>query len=360
MLPLIWEDEPDNPDYNATNGARNTNRINGITAKLLKSRVLLYAGSPAYSASGFTWDQAAQVAAEVMDDKGGLGVLAPSDVEFYNNYQSSEILWASYRKAEGTKWESENFPPSKYGVAKTNPTQDFVNIFPMLDGTPISEDLQNDVNQYDNRDPRLAKYVVYNGAYFGGSTISIADDELNIDAPGRSKNATQSGYYLKKFINEGVSIDPGSPTVGKDHIYTYARYTEVLLNFAEAANEAEGPDALVYGYSAREVINAIRTRAGISATTYIDGLNKDELREVIKNERRIELSFEGHRFWDIRRWNDKADMQSSVSGVKISADNTTATVLVIENQNYQDHQIYGPIPFKETLKYDIKQNDGWQ
>jgi hypothetical protein len=89
-------------------------------------------------------------------------------------------------------------------------------------------------------------------------------------------------------------------------------------------------------------------------------LNKDELREAIKNERRIELSFEGHRFWDIRRWNDKADMQSSVSGVKISADNTTATVSVIENQNYQDHQIYGPIPFKETLKYDIKQNDGWQ
>jgi len=360
LLPLTWEDESGNPEYNSTMGARNTNRINGISAKALKSRVLLYAASPSYNSSGITWNQAAQAAAVVMDDNGGLGVLDASDLEFYKDYQSSEILWASSRAQNQSNWEEDNFPPSKFGKAQTNPTQDLVNIFPMLDGTPISGDLQDSVSQYENRDPRLAKYVVYNGANFGGSTISIADEELNIDAPGRSINATRSGYYLKKFINEGVSIDPGAPTVGKDHFYTYARYTEVLLNFAEAANEAQGPDASVNGYSAREVVNAIRTRAGISSTSYIDGLDKDGLRMAIKNERRIELCFEGHRFWDIRRWNDKADMKSSVSGVKISADNTSATISVLENQSYQDHQIYGPIPYNETLKYDIKQNDGWQ
>jgi len=134
-----------------------------------------------------------------------------------------------------------------------------------------------------------------------------------------------------------------------------------LLNFAEAANEAVGPDGLINGYSARAVINALRTRAGITSTTYINGLNKDGLRTAIRNERRLELCFEGFRFWDIRRWDDKATMKSSVNGVKISADNIAATVSTIEARLYQDFQIYGPIPFDETLKYDaLKQNKGWQ
>ncbi len=360
MLPLTWEDEPGNTDYNSTNGARNINRINGITAKLLKSRVLLYAASPAYSASGFTWNEAAQSAADVINDNGGLATLKNSDLEFYKDYTSAEILWSSSRVQNGTSWEETNFPPSLFGVGQTNPTQDFVEAFPMKDGTPFSTSFNNTVSQYTNRDPRLAKYVVYNNLVFGGSPIKLADVELNIDAPGRSLTATRSGYYLKKFINEQVKIDPAKPAVGKDHFYTYARFTEALLNFAEAANEVVGPDGDVKGYTARNVVNAIRTRAGITSTSYIDGLSKDGLRTAIKNERRIELCFEGHRFWDIRRWDDKANMQSSVSGIKISEDNITATVSELEKQNYLDYQIYGPIPYVETLKYDIKQNNGWQ
>jgi len=359
-LPLTWSDKAGDTDFNETMGARYTNRINGLTAKLIKSRVLLYAASPAFKTSGFTWSNAAEAAAAVMNDKGGLSVLAATDVEYYKDLNSKEIIWASTRLTNRTNWATVNYPPSLFGGGKTNPTQNFVDAFPKLDGTPFDTKLNNTVTQYTGRDPRLAKYVVYNGLKFSGVVMNFADYAANINAPGRNQNATLSGYYLKKFINEGVIIDPGKPIVGKDQFYTYARYTEALLNFAEAANEAGGPDVAVNGYTARSVINAIRNRAGITSESFINGLNQAGLRVAIKNERRIELCFEGHRFWDIRRWDDKAIMKNSVSGVKFSADNTAATVSEVQIRDYKDYQVYGPIPYSETLKYDIKQNNGWQ
>ena len=362
-LPLKWADIAGNTNHNETQGARYTNRINGLTAKLIKSRVLLYAASPAYSASGYTWSDAANVAAAVMVDNGGLTNITAAksaDLEFYKTFGSTEILWASSRVQSKTDLGKANFPPSLYGNGETNPTQNLVDAFPMLDGTPFNSGLNNTVTQYTGRDPRLAKYIVYNGLKFRTVDMKFADDVLNINAPGRNVNATLTGYYLKKFINEGIIIDPGKPTVGQDQFYTHARYTEALLNFAEAANEAVGPTGLISGFSAQAVINAIRTRAGITSTAYINGLDQVGLREAIKNERRIELCFEGHRFWDIRRWNDKTTMKSAVKGIKFSADNTTATVSDVQLRDYKDYQIYGPIPYNETLKYDIKQNDSWQ
>lgn len=359
-LPLTWTDKTDDTDFNETMGARYTNRINGLTAKLFKSRMLLYAASPAFKSSGVTWTQAAEAAAAVMVDKGGIADLAASDVEYYQDLNSKEILWASARLTNKTDWATANYPPSLYGSGETNPTQNFVDAFPNLDGTPFATNLNNTVTQYTERDPRLGKYVVYNGLNFRGVAMNFADDAANIDAPGRSQNASLSGYYLKKFIDEVVIIDPGNPKVGKDQFYTYARYTEALLNFAEAANEAAGPDVAINGYTARAVINAIRKRGGITSEAYINDLNQTGLREIIKNERRIELCFEGHRFWDIRRWNDIEIMKKSVSGVKFSENNSAATVSEIQIRDYQDYQVYGPVPYTETLKYDLKQNNDWQ
>lgn len=360
-LPLTWVDIANDPSYNQSLGLRNTNRINGLTAKLIKSRVLLYAASPAFSASGRTWNEAALAAADIIKDKGGYGttVIKPTDVTYYTLSSSTDIIWASTTVLNNSTIEKNNFPPSLFGLGQTNPSQDFVESFPMKDGTPFVKSTNTTVSQYLDRDPRLTAYVVYNDLVYGGAAIKMADVDGNINAPGRSQQATRSGYYLKKFMIETVKIDPGKPAIGQTHFYTYARYTEALLNFAEAANEAVGPDGMINGYSARAVVNAIRTRGGITATTFINGLDKDGLRAAIKNERRIELCFEGHRFWDIRRWNDKLAMKAPVSGVIIAADNTATTVSNIEPRVYQDYQIYGPIPFNETLKYDLKQNNGW-
>lgn len=352
-LPNKWEDTGD-ALVDQVNGARNTNRINGLAVRLLKSRVVLYAASPAYSASGFTMQQAAQMAADVLDNNSGLGGLKGSDLEFYNDPANEEIIWASARQTGQTNWETNNFPPSLFGQGKTGPSQNLVDAFPMAGGTPAESGAA-----YENRDPRLGKYVLYNGAAYHGGTIYTYIGS-GIDAAGSDKYSTKTGYYLRKFLQEGVDINPAlSSPVGGQHFYTYARYTEALLNFAEAANEAGGPDEAVGGFTAREVVNAIRTRAGISETAYVDGLDQSGLREVIRNERRIELCFEGHRFWDIRRWELTAVMRETAKGINIAPDQVTMSVVNVEGRNYDSHHKFGPIPYAETLKYDLIQNEGY-
>lgn len=364
-LPLKWADITGNTNHNETQGALYTNRINGLTAKLFKSRVLLYAASPAFSASGYTWTQAAEAAAAVMKDNNGLTNITfakTADLEFYKTYASTEIIWASARLVSKTDLGAANFPPSMFGRGEVNPSQNLVESFPNSDGTPYDTINNSIILQYSFRDPRLAKYIVFNGSTFGGNLMTFADDANNKNAPGRNVNSSLTGYYLKKFVHEGIKIDPGKPLVGQDQFYTYARYTEALLNFAEAANEAVGPTGTIagYTYTAQAVINAIRTRAGMTSTAYINSLDKDGLRKAIKNERRLELCFEGHRFWDIRRWNDITAMKNAVYGVKFDIDNFTTTVSKIQVRDYKDYQIYGPIPYNETLKYDLKQNNSWQ
>lgn len=352
-LPNNWEDTGD-ALVDQVMGARNINRITGMAVRLLKSKVVLYAASPAYSASGFTMQQAASLAADVLNSGGGLSGLKASDLEFYNDPENSEIIWASSRQTNQTNWERNNFPPSLFGEGQTGPSQNLVDAFPAADGTPVASGAS-----YENRDPRLAKYILFNGASYHGGTIYTYNGS-GVDAAGTDKYSTKTGYYLRKFLQEGVDINPAlSSPVGGQHFYTYARYTEALLNFAEAANESGGPNQAIGGFTAREVVNAIRTRAGITETTYVDGLDQAGLREVIRNERRIELCFEGHRFWDIRRWGLTNVMKEAAKGISIAPDQVTMSVVNVEGRNYDDHNKFGPIPYSETLKYDLIQNQGY-
>ncbi len=103
----------------------------------------------------------------------------------------------------------------------------------------------------------------------------------------------------------------------------------------------------------------MRERVGITSTAYVDGLGEVGMRDLIRNERRIELCFEKQRFWDLRRWNLTSKMSEPVSGVQVSADGNTYTYFEVEPRDFSDFQIYGPIPYNETLKYDMVQNDGW-
>ena len=138
------------------------------------------------------------------------------------------------------------------------------------------------------------------------------------------------------------------------------RYTEMFLNYAEAANEAYGPMGIApnASYSSVDVIRAIRQRAlGISSDPYLDECagDKDKMRELIHNERRLELCFEGFRFWDLRRW--KEDLTVTVKGFDVS----TGEEFDVESRSYSNYMNYGPIPFSECLKYDkLVQNKGWE
>lgn len=355
-LPKQWQDGGNDPVL----GVKNLNRVTGLAAMLLKSRVTLYAASPSYSASNaVTWEQAATYAADVITAKGGL-TLSATDVTYYENFQSNELLWYSTRELNKRNWEQDNLPPSLFGIGRTNPTQNFVDAFPMIDGTPISlSGTYNPLNPYSQRDPRLAKYVIFNNQNFSGNAIKTYVNS-GIDGLNNIASSTVTGYYIKKFMSPLVKLNPAGTISGADHFYTYARFTEALLNFSEAANEAGGPDNNIGGFTPRQIINAIRTRGGITSTAYVNSLTTtDAMRNVIRNERRIELSFEGHRFWDIRRWGLTNTIKESANGIRISEDQTMYTVFTANPRNYQDYQIYGPVPLSETQKYDLIQNNGW-
>ncbi|MCU0458239.1 MAG: RagB/SusD family nutrient uptake outer membrane protein [Bacteroidales bacterium] len=371
-LPVRWVNTG-NSTADIAIGARNNNRINGAVARLIKAKTLLYAASPAYSDGTYTYQMAALAAADLMAINNGLTNVTPANsihVEYYSdpNVPNSgnthpEVLWYSTRITSSNNWEVSNYSPSLFGQGLTNPTQDLVNAFPMEDGTPATDVVINSPTPYEGRDPRLAKYIFYNGASFtrGAQVITINTTSGSLDALGSSSiYATKTGYYLKKFLNvKNVNLDPNVNSGGL-HFYTYARYTDALLIFAEAANEAAGPDVTIGGFTARQVINAIRARAGITSNSYVDGLNQAEMTELIRNERRLEMCFEEQRFWDLRRWNLTTQIKKPVSGVEVSEDGTTFHYMEVEDRNYSDYQIYGPIPYFETLKYGLIQNKGWQ
>src|SRR5699024_10898433 len=175
-----------------------------------------------------------------------------------------------------------------------------VNAFHMNNGYPIDNPNSgyDSDDPYKERDPRLSLYIVYNGSSLRGNKIytgvGSGDDAINYRT-----NSTRTGYYLKKFLREDVNVDPIS-TNDQRHYIARIRYTEIFLDYAEAANEAWGPDGTgTHSYSAKDVIAAIRKRAGIKQPdNYLTAItNKEQMRQLIHNERRIELCFEGFRFW---------------------------------------------------------------
>lgn len=373
-LPKKWVDLPTggtnpvlNTYINVCTGVRYENRINGNTARALKARVALLAASPAFSASsGVTWAQAATIAGNLLSELGPLYTNTASIYchTFYKEIRNKEIIWNRAQVQKRT-WEQNNFPPSLLGNGRTNPTQNLVDAFPMKNGYPITHASSGYVadNPYKSRDNRFNEYIVYNNSSLKSTKINTfigaASNGINV-----LTTSTRTGYYLKKFMAEGVNLSTTSPT-NTAHTYTLLRMTELLLNYAEAANEAWGPDVdgsgSGYG-TARSKIAELRLRAGITPDPYLASVTDQAgFRALIKNERRISLCFEGFRFWDIRRWNDLTTMQAPVKAAYITQDivDTTYIYSIVEERKYTPNMIYGPIPYNETLKYSLDQNKGW-
>lgn len=351
-------------------------RISGRVVEAFLAKLNLLAASPAFAnGSGVTWAEAADAGAKVLDHIGGVDGMDPTGGTWYCNTEDiknlsptscpKEILWKSER-GDNRDLETDNYPPSLYGNGRINPSQNFVDAFPMSNGYPISSSNAGyDKNDpYKDRDPRLATYVTYNGMLTGLSngTVTTAVDGTNDDALNKlNGKSTRTGYYLRKLLRQDVTLDPNGPNT-QFHYTPRIRYTEMFLLYAEAANEAWGPTGSgSHGYSAYDVIKALRNRAGIgleNGDAYLEECKGDvaKMRELIRNERRIELSFEGHRFWDLRRW--KADLNTTVKGMSIQGNNYN--VIDVETRNYKDYMYYGPIPYSEILKFDqLLQNAGW-
>jgi starch-binding outer membrane protein, SusD/RagB family len=364
-------------DYNLVFGTFDRERMSGRILKAVKARTALLAASPAFNLQGIStkWEDAANYAGEVLTLNGGISGLDPQGGLFYTAanvnaininpssgapIEQKEMLWRG-NIVSTNNYERDNFPPSLFGNGRVNPSQNLVDAFPMANGYPITNPASGYVatNPYAGRDPRLKNYIVYNGSTMKNATTFIytkSDNPTN-DAVNFLPTSTRTGYYLRKLLREDVNANPSSLSTQK-HYPVHIRYTEIFLAYAEAANEAWGPDGTgTFGFSARNVIAAIRKRAGITQPdNYLTSIvTKEDMRKLIRNERRLELSFEGFRFWDLRRW--KENLTEPAKGVTIF--NNVYTIQNVENRQFGDHMYYGPIPLTEVLKANLQQNKGW-
>ena len=379
--------------YNLVFGDKARGLISGKIAEAVKAQIALLAASPAFrDQSGVTSADAAKLCANVLKRIGGMeGFDATGNIWYKNKAklepsaaEMPEILWREDRH-KNAEQERENFPPTLYGQGRVNPSQNLVDAFPMRNGRPISDANSgyDAKNPYVNRDPRLENYVLYNGTTFRKSLIitgtypaingdkSETDDNLN-----STSNSTRTGYYLKKLLRDDVS-PLSSSLIEQQHIYPRIRYTEIFLAYADAANDAWGPksDQAGAGFTAYDVIKAIRERAGLGTDEYGRALaegdvyleecagDQTKMMNLIRNERRLELCFENKRFWDLRRW--MLPLNETVKGVQIDRNEDTGalsyTIIDVEDRKFDNsYQLYGPIPKGEVLKWsNLKQNKGW-
>lgn len=363
-------------DYNRVFGKDFRLRMTKRIAQAIKVKAALLAASPAYSEGNTTtWENAANYAANVIQQKGGVAGMDPNGAVFYQatsvnamsaGSNTAEILWRTDRGSVSSDLETEHFPPTLFGRGRVNPTQNLVDAFPMANGYPISDAANSGYNAdapYDNRDPRLKNYIQVNGTTAGVNNTAInttANSSTN-DGLNKVETSTRTGYYLRKLLRQDVNLNPSSVS-GQYHVTPHIRMTEIYLAYAEAANEAWGPTGTGgNAFSAYDIIKAIRNRAGVGTANndaYLEQVKNDkiQMRELIHNERRLELCFEGFRFWDLRRWN--ADLTESAKGMHIQ--NNQYTEITVENRIYSNYMYYGPIPYSEILKYsNLIQNNGW-
>ena len=365
--------------YTRAFGYHQKGKINGMILRALRAQVALFAASPAYAQySSLDWQKAASYAAELIDTKqmpadGYKWFANTAEIGGLNKgYNSTESIWQT-NVTERHSLEGDHYPPSINGLGRCNPSQNLVDAFPMANGYPISDSRSgyNPNAPYAGRDARLAAYILYDGQAIGSGNTTIITGtygDNNINGLNYTVGySTRTGYYMRKLLRPDVNLNPSNTTNQKSYD-ARIRWTEMFLDYAEAANEAAGPDVAVGSnrWTAKSVIKALRERAGIcpdGEDTYLNecAQSKEKMRELIRNERRLELCFENHRFYDLRRWQvDLAKLNETVKGAEISAADAGFKTIDVETRNYKDYQFFGPIPYSEILKYDaLQQNRGW-
>lgn len=316
------------------NGDPNAGRATLGAALALKGWIELFAASPLFnsgsaylsdpgnfvhfaSADATRWVQAAATNKQFIDNYGNgapYGLFSNlSELWRASNEYNEEVIWDRQIVANvggmGGSYERRGGPTYVLGEYQTwgnyNPTQELIDEFAMANGKAIDDpDSGYDPqNPYANREQRFYEFIVYDGAPYKLNWMPRADtiytridetspnpDKTNqIDLAGKT-DVGDSGYYQKKMLNPDAP--PGNDASGQNYIFY--RYAEVLLNYAEAQNEAVGPDGSVY-----DAINAIRDRSDLPELPA--GLSKDEMREIIHSERRVELCFENKRYFDNKR-----------------------------------------------------------
>ncbi|MEX2351045.1 MAG: RagB/SusD family nutrient uptake outer membrane protein [Balneolaceae bacterium] len=379
-------------------------RANVGAALAIKSTALLYAASPGpyrnTSNDVALWEAAAQAAwdfidyaettghYELMDGTstedarwwtpgGEVTHTYPDDrvnVFMYTEPQdNTEIIYWHHQSLFQNKYVTFGVPSitSRGRMSGYSPTQNFVDRFEMLDGYPIDESPMYDpADPYANRDPRFYQTILFNmrdwneGA--GGDDVY-----LQLYNGGRDRIAEQyysyTGYLSNKYWdrNSNVTVDQNPPIT-----YTiYFRYADILLQYAEAANEVGGPNHTIAGatMSAADAVNMVRARVDMPPIPP-EYMNQDDFRERVKNERAIELFFENKRIFDLQRWGDLTNTENTVlygatitenTGSPIGYDVQQSTDPVVIRPYVDRHYLFPVPPIQASMYEAFDQNPGW-
>lgn len=340
-------------------------------AHALKSRALLYWASPLNNPGNdqTRYQKAAAAALEALGTKAKYQLKPFGKEESFtdlyavsSNFKQyhNEIVF-SIKYTAGNEFERNNALLTMGGRGLTGPTQNLVDAFGRADGRPMTE--ADKKQPYQGRDPRFAMTIVHNNrkVKMNGRTETVETFEGGKDAVGSYKTATRTGYYLNKLMSDEVVWDGSSNQVTRT--WVLIRTAELFLNYAEAQNEfLSSPDESVY-----EKVEAIRQRAGLNPYALERGMTKEEMRKVIRNERQVELAFEEHRFFDIRRWRLFDDPQErekllNIQGIRIrpTEEGEEYETYTVERRVFEEKMYRYPIARNELLKAPgLKQNEGW-
>ena len=430
ILPELEAAGKDMVDFETGATAAQSGRVSQPMAYALISRIKLYMASPRYSAeSGITWADAAAAAKSFIDNYGSNYALLDESAEqvidavvdpetgeviepektitvrdHVANYGNAVLLTQYtgnnrevifFRNDVTIGWGGivTDVPVGEGGTGGNCPSQNLVDMYDMVDGSspfaqydatgaPVYDangvpavngaSGYSDAAMWQNRDPRLTATVLYQGQEWG---TTRADSHINVirgmaDNPIGNANATPTGYYMRKYIPASILSSNHGGTAYR--LWTIIRYAEILLNYAEALNEQNGPTAEVAG-----LLDQIRHRAGITGNVAdradLMG-SKDAMRNFIHKERTVEFALEEHRPWDVRRWNVAVEALSRpIYGVEVtrvgqsdgSADydytpgNYSISRKVAQQRVFENHMYLYPIPEEEIWKTGLENNPGW-
>lgn len=348
-------------------------------AMALKGRALLYFASPLYNANAdlSRWEAAAKANQELIN------------LNKYNLYPDLNTLWLDkaqvhsesvyeiqYRLPEKQhSWDAGLRPLrlANNNAGQISPLQELVNAFPMKNGKAITDPTSgfDPKNPYVGRDNRFYAYIAYNGSKMKGTQNGPPVKEITLETykGGQDYDAnpvaiiynTKTSYYTRKATDPENTIYAGGS--GSAQSWIEFRYAEILLNYAEAQNEfLATPDASIY-----DALNEVRRRAGITEDLKVGSLNKDSMRDLIKNERYIEFCFEKKRYWDVRRWKLATALFNgkTYSGAFITKESNgtfTYQYLPVDPQPnvFAERMYWMPIPQDEISRNkNLVQNPGW-
>lgn len=364
-------------------GARYWGRFDGITTRALKSLVYLTWASPRFNPGNdmTRWDMAAKNAKEVMDfkttkDAVSKGFTKTRAVNWFDPNFPGIVFSSRYQNANDAL-ERMFYPGGFQGTGAVGATQELVDAFPMKNGYPITDPKSgyDPAKPYDNRDPRFYSTIFYNNAKavkINTSTVMYTFENWfnGKDAAGPPVNS-RTNYHIKKMVFMGLNFSDNAIN-RQPHAKFFIRWSHMVLAFAEAANQVEGPNGSKYGLSAKEAIGYLRSRdntdggKGFTTDPYLTEVasaGKAAFGEFVKNERRLELCFEGQRFYDIRRWSTGLDVLNKpvhMARITKNGDNSFTYDLTAPVETRSFKSAYLPIPYDEVLRMSsLVQNEGW-